>query len=114
MIPFGERLSEHRYIMLKRWCRFTLGADCERDSRIRVLIGIALLGLLNILWAYDPLFFAVELFLKQTISDRDPKFLSEFKRQILVHMDTKLLYSTAWHLQTDEQSERNDPDSGIA
>jgi hypothetical protein len=40
------------------------------------------------------------------ISDRDPKFLSSFWRAVFTKMGTSLLTSTAYHPQSDGQSER--------
>ena len=43
---------------------------------------------------------------KQIISDRDRKFLSEFWKALFSKLGVKLLYSTAYHPQTDKSSER--------
>jgi transposase InsO family protein len=43
---------------------------------------------------------------KEIISDRDMKFTSNFWRSLFVGLETKLLFSTAYHPQTDGQTER--------
>lgn len=43
---------------------------------------------------------------KAILSDRDPKFLSELWTALFEQLKVKLLYSTAYHPQTDGQSER--------
>ena len=43
---------------------------------------------------------------KQIISDRDPKFLSMVWKTIFKQLGVKLLYSIAYHPQTDGTSER--------
>ena len=48
------------------------------------------------------------------ISDRDPKFLSEFWQAIFKKLGTSLLTSTAYHPQTDGQSERTNQTVEIA
>lgn len=44
--------------------------------------------------------------LKAILSDRDPKFLSDLWTGLFEQLKVKLLYSTAYHSQTDGQSER--------
>ncbi|MBW0550410.1 hypothetical protein O181_090125 [Austropuccinia psidii MF-1] len=43
---------------------------------------------------------------KIIISDRDPKFTSEFWTNLYVMLGTKLAFSTAYHSQTDGLAER--------
>ena len=50
---------------------------------------------------------------KALLSDRDPKFLSELWTAIFEKLDVKLLYSTAYHPQTDGQSERTNQTAEI-
>ena len=42
----------------------------------------------------------------ELITDRDPKFLSKFWAKLFTRLGVKLLYSTAYHPQTDGSSER--------
>lgn len=44
--------------------------------------------------------------LGELITDRDPKFLSKFCAALFTKLGVKLLYSTAYHPQTDVSSER--------
>ena len=48
------------------------------------------------------------------ISDRDRKFIGELWRQILKALKVDLMYSTAWHPQTDGMSERSNQTAEIA
>ena len=48
------------------------------------------------------------------ISDRDRKFVGELWRQILKALNVDLLYSTAWHPQTNGMSERSNQTAEIA
>src|SRR5438045_8945624 len=43
---------------------------------------------------------------KVILSDRDRKFLSEFWSALFTRLGVQLLYSTAYHPQTDGQSEK--------
>ena len=51
---------------------------------------------------------------KQIISDRDPKFLSTVWTTIFKGLKVSLLYSTAYHPQSDGQSERTNQTAEIA
>lgn len=48
------------------------------------------------------------------ISDRDRKFVAKLWKQIFVALKVDLLYSTAWHPQTDGASERSNQTAEIA
>jgi transposase InsO family protein len=43
---------------------------------------------------------------KEIMSDRDTKFTSNFWKSLMVGLETKLLFSTAYHPQTNGQTER--------
>ena len=43
---------------------------------------------------------------RELITDRDPKFLSKFWTSLFEKLDVKLLYSTAYHAQTNGSSEK--------
>ena len=43
---------------------------------------------------------------RSIVSDRDPRFMSRFWRAIFETLESKLLYSSAYHPQTDGQTER--------
>jgi hypothetical protein len=51
---------------------------------------------------------------RRIISDRDPKFLSALWKHLFRNLDTALLLSTAYHPQTDGQSERTNQTIEIA
>ena len=51
---------------------------------------------------------------KAIISDRDSKFMSEFWQKLFKLLEIKLLVSTAYHPQTDSQSERTNQTAEIA
>ena len=48
------------------------------------------------------------------ISDRDRKFVGELWREIFIALKVDLMYSTAWHPQTDGMSERSNQTAEIA
>jgi hypothetical protein len=50
--------------------------------------------------------FRVHGILKEIVSDKDMKFTSNFWKSLMVSLETKLLFITAYHPQTDEQTER--------
>ena len=50
---------------------------------------------------------------KVILSDRDPKFLSELWTSLFEQLKVQLLYSTAYHPQTDGQSERTNQTAEI-
>jgi hypothetical protein len=43
---------------------------------------------------------------KEIVFDRDTKFISKFWKSLMVGLETKLLFSTTYHPQTDGQMER--------
>jgi hypothetical protein len=43
---------------------------------------------------------------KEIVSDRDTKFTSNFWKSLMAGLETKLLFSTAYHPQSDGQTER--------
>jgi hypothetical protein len=51
---------------------------------------------------------------KEIISDKDPKFLSAVWMAIFEGLKVRLLYSTAYHPQSDGQSERTNQTAEIA
>ena len=42
---------------------------------------------------------------KEIVTDRDTKFTSNFWKSLMVGLETKLLFSTTYHPQTDGQTE---------
>jgi hypothetical protein len=50
--------------------------------------------------------FRLHVMPKEIISDRDTKFTSRFCKYLFVGFETKLLFSTTYHPQTDGQKER--------
>ena len=51
---------------------------------------------------------------KELITDRDPKFLSKFWAELFASRGVKLLYSMAYHPQTDGSSKRTNQTVEIA
>ena len=51
---------------------------------------------------------------KAIVSDRDRKFVSDLWRQLFMRLGVRLLYSTAYHPQTDGSSERTNQTVEIA
>ena len=43
---------------------------------------------------------------REIVSNRYTKFTSRFWKSLMVHFETKLLFSTTYHPQTDGQTER--------
>jgi hypothetical protein len=46
---------------------------------------------------------------KMVISERDVKFTSSFWKELFAELNTNLNFSTSYHLETDEQTERKNP-----
>lgn len=51
---------------------------------------------------------------QEIISDRDPKFISQVWQGMFENLSVKLLFSTAWHPQTDGAAERTNQQVEIA
>ena len=51
---------------------------------------------------------------KILLTDRDPKFLAELWEAIFHRLGVELLYSTAYHPQTDGSSERTNQTAEVA
>jgi hypothetical protein len=92
-----------------------MGVTCKYSKRVTVVPGKSTWeakdwadALLERLWLMDwglP---------KRFISDRDSKFVSEFWKRLFTRLGVQMLYSTAWHPQTDGQSERSNQTLEIA
>ena len=60
----------------------------------------------DVAWLYLKEIVHLHGLLETIVSDRDPKFISKFWRELHRLMGVRLLMSTAYHPQTDGMSER--------
>jgi transposase InsO family protein len=92
-----------------------LTVTCKASKRVTIIAGKSTWTAVN--WAealLERLLIADWGIPEGIISDRDPKFISEFWRTLFNKLGTKLLMSTAYHPQTDGQSERTNQTVEIA
>lgn len=92
-----------------------MSVSCKATSKVTLIPGKSTFTAAN--WAgllLDRLDIADWGIPKVIISDRDPKFLSELWSSLFKKLGVSLLYSTAYHPQTDGKSERTNQTVEIA
>ncbi|MBW0478636.1 hypothetical protein O181_018351 [Austropuccinia psidii MF-1] len=94
LVPGGKENSNAFLVIVDRYSRSVRCLPCHKEDKVR---DTSLLFWNNIIAT-----FGVP---KNIISDRDPKFTSEFWTNLYDLLGTKLAFSTAYHPQTDGLAE---------
>ena len=79
---------------------------CQLTSLVHLIPRVTTVKASDVAWLYLKEIMCLHGLLETIVSDRDPKFISKFWRELHQLMGVKLLMSTAYHHQTDGMSER--------
>jgi hypothetical protein len=112
VLIFAQKISFKTLAMnfifaLSKNMNIALIVTCKISKRVTIISSKFIWTTLN--WAetlLDRLLIANWDISEKIISNRDSKFISDFWKILFSKLDTKLLMSTAYHSQTDEQSKR--------
>jgi hypothetical protein len=93
-LPSTNSGNDCVFVVVDRFSKMAIMAACKKN----ITAGATTKLLFECIWLH----FGIP---KTIVSDRDSRFLSTFRPSLWSHLDTKLTKSTAFHPQTDGQTE---------